>query len=190
MEFYEVIKKRKSVRKYKSDPIPDDVLNRILDAGRMAPSAKNYQPWHFIVVREPDMRKKVAEACRNQLFLADAGAIICGCALEKIAWHRMGNYMAAWPHDLSIALEHIILAAANEGLGTCWIGAFDEAMVKNVLEVPDGVRVVALTPIGYPAEEARERGRLGLEDIISYEKFETKRDLERKPIKKPEGEKS
>ena len=84
MELYDVIKKRKSVRKYKTDPIPEDVLNRILDAGRMAPSAKNIQPWHFVVIREPEMKKKVAEACRNQFFIADAGAIICGCAFEKV----------------------------------------------------------------------------------------------------------
>ena len=180
MEFYEVIKKRKSIRKYKSDPIPEDVLNRILDAGRLAPSAKNYQPWHFVVIRDPEMKKKVAEACRNQPFMAEADVIICGCALEKIAWGRMGNYMASWPHDLTISLDHMILAAANEGLGTCWIGAFDEKMVKDVLSIPDDVRVVALTPVGYPAEEARERGRLELEDIVSYEKFATKRDTEKR----------
>ena len=180
MEYYDVIRKRKSVRKYKNDPIPDDVLNRILDAGRIAPSAKNIQPWHFIVIREPDMKKKVAEACRNQHFIAEADVIICGCALEKIAWGRMGNYMAAWPHDLSIALEHIILAATNEGLGTCWIGAFDEGMVKDVLGIPNGVRVVALTPVGVPAEEAKNRGRLSLENIVSYERFETSRDTEKR----------
>ncbi|UCG30915.1 MAG: nitroreductase family protein [candidate division WOR-3 bacterium] len=183
MELYDVIKKRKSVRKYKTDPIPDDVLNRILDAGRMAPSAKNIQPWHFVVIREPGMKKKVAEACRNQFFIADAGAIICGCAFEKIAWGRMGNYMAAWPHDLSIALDHMILAATNEGLGTCWIGAFDEKMVKDVLGIPDDVRVVALTPVGYPAEEAKDRGRLELKDIVSYDKFETKREMEKPKVR-------
>jgi nitroreductase len=177
MEYYEVIKKRKSMRKYKSDRIPDDVLNRILDAGRLAPSAKNYQPWHFIVIREPEMKKKVAVACRNQHFIAEADTIICGCALEKIAWTRMGNYMASWPHDLTIAMEHMILAAASEGLGTCWIGAFDEKMVKDVLQIPEEVRVVALTPVGYPAEVPRERGRLELKDIVSYEKFKTRRNF-------------
>ncbi len=180
MEFYDVIKKRKSVRKYKPVPIADEVIKRILDAGRMAPSAKNYQPWHFIVIRDPEIKKKVAEACSNQFFIAEADVIICGCAFEKVAWGRMGNYMAAWPHDLSIALEHVILAATNEGLGTCWIGKFDEGMVRDVLEIPDGVRVVALTPVGVPAEEAKDRGRLNLEDIISYEKFQTKRETEKK----------
>ena len=113
------------------------------------------------------MKKKVAEACVNQFFIAEADVIICGCAFEKIAWDRMGNYMAAWPHDLSIALEHMILAATNEGLGTCWIGKFDEKMVKDLLQIPDGVRVVALTPVGVPAEEAKDRGRLNLEEIVS-----------------------
>jgi nitroreductase len=177
MEFYDVINKRKSVRKYKNDPIPDDVLNRILDAGRIAPSAKNYQPWHFIVIRDPETKKKVAEACSNQFFIADADAIICGCALEKIAWGRMGNYMAAWPHDLTIAMDHMILAAANEGLGTCWIGKFDEKTVKDVLQIPEEVRVVALTPVGYPAEIPRDRGRMELKEIVSYEKFETTRNI-------------
>lgn len=179
MELYEVIKKRRSVRKYKPIPIADEVTNRILDAGRMAPSAKNYQPWHFVVIRDPEIKKKIAEACSNQNFIADADVIICGCAFEKLAWGRMGNYMAAWPHDLSIALEHIVLAATNEGLGTCWIGKFDEGMVKDILAVPDGVRVVALTPVGVPLEEAKERGRLNLEDIVSYDRFTTKRNIER-----------
>jgi nitroreductase len=183
MELYDVIKKRRSVRKYKPIPIADEVINRILDAGRMAPSAKNYQPWHFVVIRDPEIKKKIAEACSNQTFIADAHVIICGCAFEKLAWGRMGNYMAAWPHDLSIALEHIVLAATNEGLGTCWIGKFDEGMVKDILAVPDGVRVVALTPVGVPLEEAKERGRLNLEDIVSYDKFETKRETQRPPKK-------
>lgn len=181
MDFYQVIRKRKSIRKYKTDPIPDDVLNRILNAGRMAPSAKNYQPWHFIVIREPEMKKKVAEACRNQFFMAEAGAIICGCAFEKVAWNRMGNYMPSWTHDLTIALDHMILAATNEGLGTCWIGAFDEKMVKDVLGIPEDVRVVALTPVGYPAEDAKDRGRLELKDIVSYEKFKTTRETKKPP---------
>ncbi|MEO0189831.1 MAG: nitroreductase family protein, partial [candidate division WOR-3 bacterium] len=86
MEFYEVIRKRRSVRKYRPDPIPEDVLNRILDAGRIAPSAKNIQPWKFIVIKDPENKKKVAEACRGQHWMADADVIICGCALEKIAW--------------------------------------------------------------------------------------------------------
>ena len=171
MEFYDVIKKRKSIRKYKSDPIPDDVLNRILDAGRIAPSAKNIQPWHFVVIKDPEMKKKVAEASRGQHWMADADVIVCGCALMDIVWSRMGGYMSSFAVDITIAMDHMILAAANEDLGTCWIGAFDEKQVKELLQVPDNVHVVALTPIGYPAQEAKERGRKTLSEIVSYEKF-------------------
>lgn len=171
MEFYDVIKKRKSIRKYKSDPIPHDVLNRILDAGRIAPSAKNYQPWHFIVIKDPEIKKNVAEASRGQHWMADADVIVCGCALMDIVWSRMGGYMSSFAVDITIAMDHMILAAANEGLGTCWIGAFDEKQVKEILEVPDNVHVVALTPIGYPAQEPKDRGRKALNEIISYNKF-------------------
>lgn len=171
MDFYEVINKRKSVRKYKSDPVPDEVLNRILEAGRIAPSAKNIQPWHFIVVRKADIKEKLIDTCRGQRFLAEADVVLCGCSSEKIAWGKMGGYMSAFAIDLTIAFEHMILAAAYEGLGTCWIGAFEEKKVKEVLQVPDDMRVVALTPIGYPAEEPKHRGRKPLQEIVSYEKY-------------------
>jgi len=171
MNFYELIRKRRSIRRYKSDPIPDVVLNKILEAGRIAPSAKNIQPWHFIVIRDTDIKKKVAEVSRKQAFMAEAPVILCGCALKKIAWGRMGGYMSSFAVDLAIAMDHIILAATNEGLGTCWIGAFDEKAVKEVLNIPEDVRIVALTPIGYPAEEPIDRGRKDLKEIISYDRF-------------------
>ena len=171
MDFYAVIKKRKSVRKYRSDQIPEEVLKRILEAGRIAPSAKNIQPWRFIIVRDPVIKKKIAEASRGQLWIADADIILVGCILEKIAWGRMGGYMSSGPVDLAIALDHMILAAANEGLGTCWIGAFVEKDVKEILKVPDDVTVLALTPVGYPAEEPKDRGRKEPEQIISYDKY-------------------
>jgi nitroreductase len=171
MEFYEVIKKRKSVRKYSTKKIPDDVLNRVLEAGRIAPSAKNIQPWKFVVVRDTALKKQVAEASRGQMFMADADAIICGCALEKIAWGRMGGYMSSFAVDLAIAMDHMILAAANEGLGTCWIGAFEEKAVKLLLGVPDDVKIVALTPLGYAAEEPKDRGRKPINEVITYDKY-------------------
>lgn len=167
-----MIKTRKSVRKYRPDPIPEDVLNRILEAGRAAPSAKNIQPWKFIVIKDPENKKKVAEVCRGQHWIANADVIVCGCALEKIAWGRMGGYMSSFAVDLAIAMDHIILAAANEGLGTCWIGAFEEKRVKEILGIPDDVRVVALTPIGYPAEEPKGRGRKDFNEIFVYEKYQ------------------
>ena len=171
MEFYEVIKKRKSVRKYKTDPIPKDVLARVLEAGRIAPSAKNIQPWHFIIVKDREIKKRVAQACRGQNWMADADVILAACILNDIAWGRMGGFMSSGPVDLAIAVDHMILAAANEGLGTCWIGAFVEADVKKILNVPEKVTVIALTPIGYPAEEPKDRGRKPENEVFSYDKF-------------------
>lgn len=171
MEFYDVIKKRRSVRKYRKDKIPEDVLKRILEAGRIAPSAKNIQPWKFIVIKDEEIKKKVAEACKKQLWMADADVIVCGCAIEEIAYGKMGGYMSSYPVDLAIAMDHIILAATNEGLGTCWIGAFDEKEVKKVLNIPEDIRVVALTPIGYPAEEPKDRGRKTFEEVFTFEKY-------------------
>ena len=171
MDFYTVIEQRRSVRKYKSDPIPDDVLDRILNAARIAPSAKNYQPWRFVVVKDPDIKQKLVAASRNQGFVGEGAVIIIGCALVDIAWGRMGGYMSSWSVDLTIAMDHLILAATREGLGTCWIGAFDEAQVKKILNIPDNVRVLALTPVGYPAETPKDRGRKPSNEVISYDRF-------------------
>jgi nitroreductase len=171
VEFFDVILKRKSVRRYDPEPVPEKTLKKILEAGRIAPSAKNIQPWRFVVVKNPVVKKQVAEACNNQMFMVDADVIVCGCALEKIAYGRMGGSLNSYPIDLAIALDHMILAATSEGLGTCWIGAFDEQKVKEILNVPKDVRVVALTPIGYPAEEPKTRPRKEFKEIVSYDKY-------------------
>jgi len=171
MDIYEVIRKRRSVRKYRPEPVPDDVLNRILDAGRIAPSAKNLQPWHFVIVKDPAVKKDLAAACRNQLWMADAAVIICGCADEKNCYAKLGSLGFSFQVDLAIGLDHMILAATAEGLGTCWIAAYDEERVKKVLGIPDTLRVVCLTPIGYPAEVPAERGRKSLKEITSWDRY-------------------
>ncbi|MEO0080523.1 MAG: nitroreductase family protein [candidate division WOR-3 bacterium] len=171
MDFYDVVRKRVSVRAYRPDPVPEDVLNRILEAGRLAPSAKNYQPWKFIVVRDPKVREALVPACRGQAFIAQAPVVICACALEEEAWKGMGGYWSAAPVDVTIALEHMILAAAAEGLGTCWIGAFVEEEVRKVLGIPAGVKPIALTPLGYPAQEPKPRPRKPLEEIVAYDRW-------------------
>lgn len=171
MEFYEVVRRRTSVRAYRPDPVADEVLNRILEAGRLAPSAKNLQPWKFIVIKDPAVKAALVPACRNQAFVSQAPVVICGCAIESEVWKGMGGYWSAEAVDLAIALEHIILAAAAEGLGTCWIGAFVEAEVRKVLAIPEGVKPIALTPLGYPAKETSPRPRKPLSDIISLDRY-------------------
>ncbi len=171
MDFYQVIKTRKSIRAYKPDQVADDALERILEAGRIAPSAKNIQPWKFIVIKDQKIKNELVTACRNQTFIGQAPVVICAVALEKIAWGNMGGYWSSYPVDITIALDHIILAATNEGLGTCWIGAYNEAEVKRILKIPEDVKVIALTPVGYPAQEPIARPRKNLSEITSIDTF-------------------
>ncbi|MCD6466077.1 nitroreductase family protein [Candidatus Bathyarchaeota archaeon] len=174
MDFYEVIRTRRSIRSYKPDPVPDEVLMRVLEAARIAPSGSNRQPWKFIIVKDENLRRRVAQACHNQMFIAEAPIVIVACGYN-IHWNR-GGYMGdlSMLIDVSIAFTHLILAARAEGLGTCWIGAFDNEEVKNLLNIPKEVNVVAITPLGYPKdEEFREPGpRKPISEIISIDKFQ------------------
>lgn len=171
MSVLEVIQKRRSLRKYKEDSIPEDVLQRVLEAARLAPSGKNYQPWKFIIVQDKELKEKLAQASAEQFFMAEAPIIIVGCGFPDDSYSRMGRYMKSWPVDVTIALEHLILQAAEEGLGTCWIGSFEETEVKSILNIPENVRVLALTPLGYPDETPPYRGRKRLDEIVSYNGF-------------------
>jgi nitroreductase len=171
MELYEAVQKRLSVRSYKPDPVPEEALDRILEAGRLAPSAKNLQPWKFIVVKDPAIRQALVPACRGQASVGQAPVVICGCAIDAQVWKGMGGYWSAETVDITIALEHMILAAAAEGLGTCWIGAFIEAEVRKVLAIPEGVKPIALTPLGYPAVEAKPRPRKPLSEITCFDRW-------------------
>jgi nitroreductase len=174
MDFYEVIRTRRSIRSYRSDPIPDDVLMRVLEAARIAPSGSNRQPWKFIVVKNGELKKKIAAACHNQMFIAEAPVVIVACGYN-IHYNR-GGYMGdlSMLVDVSIAFTHLILAARAEGLGTCWIGSFDNEEVKRILGIPRDVNVVAVTPLGYPRDEgfSEPAGRKTLSDITSTDRFE------------------
>jgi len=167
----QLIETRRSIRSYKDQEIEEDKLNYVLQAFRKAPSAKNLQPWKLVVIKNKKILTDIAIACNNQTFMEEAPVIIAACAKEEEAYGSMGGYMSSYPIDIAIALEHLILAATEKGLGTCWIGAFKEQLVKDILGVPENVRVVALTPLGYPAREASTRGRKPLTEIISYDKY-------------------
>ncbi len=174
MDFYDVIRTRRSIRSFRTDNIEDQVLNRVLDAARVAPSGSNRQPWRFIVVKDRETRNLLVPACRDQKFLAEAPAVVAICSLE-IPSNR-GNYMGEFSVlvDVSIAFDHLLLAARREGLGTCWIGAYDNNEVKKILGVPEKVQVAALTPLGYPKDpEAFQsvKDRKNLKDIVYYEKW-------------------
>jgi len=151
MDVHEAIRTRRSVRAYSSKPIPDDVMEKMRQALRFAPSACNFQPLRFIIVMEPELRRKLAKVAAGQMWMADAPVIVVVCGLPAQAFKGMGGHGNSADIDAAIALDHLSLAAVAEGLGTCWIGAFDEAGVKKLLGIPAESKPVAMTPLGYPA---------------------------------------
>ena len=170
MNVMEAIRKRKSVRKYLNKKVEEDKLFAVLEAGQLAPSASNRQEWRFIIVRDQVSKKKLAEAANNQSFIAEASIVIAACA--ETDEHVMSCGQACYPIDVAIALDHITLAAVELGLGTCWIGAFDEKKVKQILEIPSEVRVVALMPLGYPYDSSVvNKNRLSISEISKYEQY-------------------
>lgn len=169
MNVAEAIKKRRSIRSYKDKEIPDDVLHRVLEAARLAPSARNRQEWKFIVVRDAALRKKLAVAAKGQSFVASAPVVLAFCATEDKDVMACGQKTGSV--DTSIAMSYVTLAAVEEGLGTCWLGAFVEEEVKKLLGVPAHARVVAMSPLGYPAEHPATRGRKDFDKVVSFESW-------------------
>jgi nitroreductase len=169
MDVFTAISHRKSVRKYKTTAVEEDKLRKVLEAGRVAPSAGNRQDWKFIVVKDHETRRKLAVAARNQMFLEQAPVAIVGCAIDPSYVMMCGQ--PAGIIDVSIAFSFMMLEATEQGLGTCWLGAFDEATVKQILGVPEPVRVVAMTPLGYPDEVPAGRPRKGFNEIFCNDKY-------------------
>jgi nitroreductase len=167
MDVFEAIKKRRSVRTYLDKPVEEEKLNTVLEAGRLAPSASNRQEWRFVIVRDGEVRRKLGEAANGQSFVGKAPVVIVACAVSDE--HVMSCGQLCYPIDVAIALDHISLAAVEQGLGTCWIGAFNEGKVKELLGIPKEVRVVGLMPLGYPATKAvKEKNRLPFNKIVKY----------------------
>lgn len=169
MEVFEAIKIRRSVRSYKAEAVPEGKLKKVLEAARLAPSAHNEQEWKFVVVRDVQKRKELAEAALNQNFIAEALVIIVAVALNPD--HIMSSGVPAFAVDLAIAVDHMTLKATEEGLGTCWIGAFSQEKVKKVLEIPERYKVVVLLPLGFPADTPEPKSRKNIEEIVCYENF-------------------
>jgi nitroreductase len=203
MKVIEAIAARRSVRQFKPTPVPDAVLERLLNAMRIAPSGSNRQPWKFIVVRDPVVKERVTQACsfarsngevRVQSWIASAPVVIvaCGCIAESGGgYYKDGQLFlsdyaeaqaavkaGATPREgslsvnLAIALDHLTLAAMEEGLGTCWIGGLDERLVKKALSIPDGWIAPLAMPIGYPVSWPEAKPRKSLSEIVCYDKFE------------------
>ena len=168
MEFYDVIKKRKSIRRFKPDLVPMDTIKKILDAARMAPTWANMQGVKLLIVNEKEVVEKVGVAIGQKWAKYSPMFIV---AISKATSSGTNSGLKYFMLDVGIVFEHLILAATAEGLGTCWIGHFNEEEVKNILSIPDKYRVVALTPLGYPSMPAKETGKKPLSAMVHLNKY-------------------
>jgi nitroreductase len=169
MEFQELITTRYSVRAYKSDPVEENKLQQCLEAARMAPTAANRQPFQLIVIHTQGREKELLKVYNRDWFV-QAPLVICAVGLHDKAWTRYdeAKYTAV---DVAIAMDHFILAATDLGLGTCWIAAFNPVTAREVLELPKNAEPMIFTPLGYPADEPKEKERKPLSDLIRYERW-------------------
>lgn len=170
MDFLNLSRNRYSVRGYKSDPVEDDKLQQVLEAACLAPTAANRQPFQLVVIHTADRREELKKVYRRDWF-SQAPLIIGICGLPAAAWVRRDgkNYVDV---DAAIAMDHLILAAADLGLGTCWVAAFDPAAAREVLQLPDGVEPIAFTPLGYPADQPKLKERKPLAELVRYERWQ------------------
>lgn len=173
MTFLELAKKRYSSRSYKSVPVEDDKLKLVLEAGRVAPSAVNFQPLHFIVFRDEEAKKKVAETYDRD-WINEAPIIIAICGDHSKAWRRPDG-KGHCDIDAAIAADHMTLAAAELGLGTCWICNFNSRQLHKFLKLPPQIEVIVLLPLGYPADEGdperHSTKRKTMEEIVHWDTF-------------------
>jgi len=173
LDVFEAIKKRRSIRAFEKDAVSPECVNRLVDAARWAPSAGNIQPWEFVVVRRRETKRKLAEASGGQSFVEEAPVVIVVCADENRSSQGYGVRGRALYciQDTAAAIQNINLAACSQGLGTCWVGAFDEGDAKEILKIPEGIRPVAIIPVGYPAESPSPRRTRPLNQIVHSEIF-------------------
>lgn len=170
MDFLEVVKTRRSIRRYKPDPVSDEIINRLIDAARHAPSADNIQPWEFIVVRDKQVKEKLSQAHAWSYFVKDAPVCIVALGDER----RSPSYFAI---DVTCAIQNLLLAAHSLGLGACWVAVYDphnlsyENHVRTVLNVPSHLRIIAMIPIGYPDERAGLRILREMDKILHFDAY-------------------
>lgn len=170
----DVIKGRRSIRRFKrGEKVSEEDLKKILEAATYAPSAGNRQPWEFIIVENEDTKNKLAEAAYNQTWITEAPIIIVVCANEERSASRYGERGRTLYciQDTAAAIQNMLLMAHSLGYGTCWVGAFNENEVRRILNIPIGVRPVAIIPIGKPDEKPTMPPRIPIQKLIHYEKY-------------------
>ena len=170
MEYFDLIQKRYSVRAYKPDPVEDAKLAKILEAARQAPTGANRQPFQLIVAHVKGREAELRRVYHREWF-TQAPLVICACGLPAQGWVRGTDGFNCTVVDVTIAMDHLILAATDLGLGTCWIAAFDVAAARRVFGLPPGVEPIALTPLGYPADQPGPKERKALKELVRYERW-------------------
>ena len=162
LDLVTAIQKRRSIRKYKQQEIPKELLMEVLEMARLAPSGANRQPWQLVVVTDAEKRRSLVPICKEQKFVSECSAFIAGIDDPAQKWARV---------DLAIAMEHIALAATDKGLGTCWVGAFDQEKLQAALGVPKGMVITACMSLGYPDESPEARTRKGINELVRWERY-------------------
>ena len=173
MELQEAIKGRRSIRNFKKQNIPEETITQLIEAASYAPSAGNIQPWQFIIIRNPTIKKKLAESALNQNHVNDAPVVIVVCADEKrssMGYGTRGKTLYCL-QDTAAATQNILLTAHSLGLGSCWTGAFNEDEAREAVNAPEGVRPVAIIPVGIPDGNPKQRSRKLLSQITHYDSF-------------------
>jgi len=171
MQAIECIRDRRSVREYKPNPIPEKILKEILEAATQAPSSGNVQDWEFIVVKNPEIKNKLVEAAWGQDFIAQAPVVLVVCSdLDRIsaAYGSRGASLYSI-QNTSAAIQNVLLAAWEKEIGSCWIGAFNEGMVKGILVLPTNVRPLAIITLGYPARVPKKPRRRDMKEVLHME---------------------
>ncbi len=173
LDVQEAILRRRSIRSFTDEDISDEDVRQIIEAGTFAPSAGNCQPWEFLIVRDRITKQKLAEAALGQRFVSQAPVVIVVCANIKRSTSRYGSrgQELYCIQDTAAAIENMLLMAVSKGLGTCWVGAFNEVLAKEALELPVGIRPVAIIPLGNPAETPRMPRRRSYEDVVHHKKW-------------------
>lgn len=174
MDFLDLVKTRYSVRKYKPDPVPESDLKTCLEAARLAPSASNSQPWEFIVIKSPEIRKKIAESTFSTLvpfnkFVLQAPVIVAVIMTKGHVIVQAGAGLQGTPFnliDIGIVTEHFCLQAAELGLGTCMLGWFNEKKVRTLLEIPKSQKIALLITVGYPANSPKPKKRKEMDSFV------------------------
>ena len=173
MDVFEAIKRRRSVRAYTSEEVSEEDVERLIEAARLAPSAGNIQPWKFVIITNAETKRRLSDAALHQTFIEEAPVVIVVCAdiaRSSLGYgHRGANLYCL--QDTAAAIENMLLAAQALGLATCWVGAFHEEAVANLMNTPRNVRPVAIVPVGHPAEKPRVPPRRPIGEIVLYERF-------------------